>query len=65
MLKVKFAYSRPYTLLVVVVLIFIFSLVVILRPASDVFINIDASVIGVASTYTGLTLAETPESSRL
>jgi hypothetical protein len=48
-----------------VVLILIFSPAVILRTSSVVFINIDTSVIGVASTYTGLTLAEKPESSRL
>jgi multidrug efflux pump subunit AcrB len=51
---IKVAYNRPYTFLVMVVLILIFSPVVILRTSSDVFPNIDISVIGVASTYTGL-----------
>jgi hypothetical protein len=62
---IEVAYNRPHTFLVMVVLILIFSPAVILRTSSDVFINIDTSVIGVASTYTGLTLAEKPESSRL
>jgi hypothetical protein len=62
---IEVAYNRPHTFLVMVVLILIFSPAVILRTSSDVFINIDTSVIGVASTYTGLTLAENPESSRL
>jgi hypothetical protein len=62
---VKVAYDRTYTFPVMVLLTLIVGPVVILRTSSDVFINIDTSEIGVASTYTGLTLAEKPEISRL
>jgi CzcA family heavy metal efflux pump len=51
---VKIALDRPYTFIVLAVLILIVSPVVILRTPTDIFPNIDIPVIAVAWQYTGL-----------
>jgi multidrug efflux pump subunit AcrB len=51
---VKLALNRPYTFIVLALLIFVLSPLVILRTATDIFPNIDIPVISVAWTYTGL-----------
>src|SRR5271170_1409669 len=51
---VRVALSRPYTFIVLALLILILSPVVILRTPTDIFPNIDIPVIAVAWTYTGL-----------
>jgi multidrug efflux pump subunit AcrB len=51
---VRVALDRPYTFVVLAVLIFILSPVVILRTPTDIFPNIDIPVIAVAWQYTGL-----------
>jgi multidrug efflux pump subunit AcrB len=51
---IKVALDRPYTFLVLALLILIISPVMILRTPSDIFPNIDIPVIAVAWTYTGL-----------
>ena len=51
---VKIALSRPYTFIVLALLILIISPVVILRTPTDIFPNINIPVIAVAWTYTGL-----------
>src|ERR1700735_1357756 len=51
---VKLALTRPYTFIVVALLIFVLSPLVILRTPTDIFPNIDIPVISVAWTYTGL-----------
>jgi multidrug efflux pump subunit AcrB len=51
---VKIALTRPYTFLVLALLILILSPVVILRTPTDIFPNIDIPVVSVAWTYTGL-----------
>jgi multidrug efflux pump subunit AcrB len=51
---VKLALNRPYTFIVLALLIFILSPLVILRTPTDIFPNIDIPVISVAWTYTGL-----------
>src|SRR6202034_2978350 len=56
---VKLALSRPYTFIVLALLILILSPVVILRTPTDIFPNIDIPVIAVAWTYTGLSPEET------
>jgi CzcA family heavy metal efflux pump len=55
---VKIALSRPYTFIVLALLILILSPVVILRTPTDIFPNIDIPVIAVAWTYTGLSPEE-------
>jgi CzcA family heavy metal efflux pump len=55
---VKIALSRPYTFIVLALLIFILSPVVIMRTPTDIFPNIDIPVIAVAWTYTGLSPQE-------
>jgi multidrug efflux pump subunit AcrB len=55
---VKIALSRPYTFIVMALLIFILSPVAIMRTPTDIFPNIDIPVIAVAWTYTGLSPAE-------
>jgi CzcA family heavy metal efflux pump len=56
---VKIALSRPYTFIVLALLILILSPVVILRTPTDIFPNIDIPVVAVAWTYTGLSPEET------
>jgi multidrug efflux pump subunit AcrB len=51
---VKLALTRPYTFVVLALLIFVLSPLVILRTPTDIFPNIDIPVISVAWTYTGL-----------
>ncbi|HYY31426.1 MAG TPA: efflux RND transporter permease subunit [Chthoniobacterales bacterium] len=51
---VKLALSRPYTFIVLALLIFVLSPLMILRTPTDIFPNIDIPVISVAWTYTGL-----------
>jgi CzcA family heavy metal efflux pump len=55
---VKIALSRPYTFIVLALLILILSPVVILRTPTDIFPNINIPVIAVAWTYTGLSPEE-------
>jgi CzcA family heavy metal efflux pump len=56
---VKIALNRPYTFIVLALLILIMSPVVILRTPTDIFPNINIPVIAVAWTYTGLSPEET------
>src|ERR1700758_4545495 len=51
---VRIALDRPYTFVVLALLILILSPVVILRTPTDIFPNIDIPVIAVAWQYTGL-----------
>ena len=51
---VKIALSRPYTFIVLGLLILILSPVMIMRTPTDIFPNINIPVIAVAWTYTGL-----------
>jgi CzcA family heavy metal efflux pump len=55
---VKVALSRPYTFVVLALLIFILSPLIILRTPTDIFPNIDIPVIAVAWQYTGLNTQE-------
>src|SRR6204780_1285871 len=51
---VRIALARPYTFVVLALLILILSPVVILRTPTDIFPNIDIPVVAVAWTYTGM-----------
>jgi multidrug efflux pump subunit AcrB len=51
---VKVALSRPYTVIVLALLILILSPVIILRTPTDIFPNINIPVIAVAWQFTGL-----------
>src|SRR5271168_773395 len=51
---VRVALNRPYTFIVLALLILLMSPVVILRTPTDIFPNIDIPVIAVAWQYTGL-----------
>ena len=51
---VRIALERPYTFIVLALLILILSPVVILRTPTDIFPNIDIPVIGIAWNYNGL-----------
>src|SRR5580700_4622594 len=51
---VRLALNRPYTFIVVALLILMLAPVVILRTPTDIFPNIDIPVIAVAWQYTGL-----------
>lgn len=51
---VRIALDRPYTFVVLALLILILSPVVILRTPTDIFPNINIPVIAVAWQYTGL-----------
>jgi len=55
---VKIALSRPYTFIVLALLILILSPVVILQTPTDIFPNIDIPVIAVSWDYAGLSPAE-------
>ncbi|MEI9974586.1 MAG: efflux RND transporter permease subunit [Ignavibacteriota bacterium] len=51
---VRIALDRPYTFVVVALLIFLLAPVVISRTPADIFPSIDIPVIAVAWQYTGL-----------
>ncbi len=51
---VRVALDRPYTFIVLALLILILSAVMILRTPTDIFPNINIPVVAVAWTYTGL-----------
>jgi CzcA family heavy metal efflux pump len=51
---VRIALTRPYTFIILALLILILSPVIILRTPTDIFPNIDIPVVSVAWTYTGL-----------
>ena len=51
---IKVALNRPYTFIVLALLILLISPVVILRTPTDIFPNINIPVIAVSWTYTGL-----------
>src|SRR2546426_1982548 len=51
---VRVALGRPYTFIVLALLILIASPIIILRTPTDIFPNIDIPVIAVAWQYTGL-----------
>src|SRR6201998_360918 len=55
---VKLALSRPYTFIVLSLVILILSPVVILRTPTDIFPNIDIPVVAVGWIYTGLSPEE-------
>ena len=55
---VRVALSRPYTFIVLALLILLVSPVVILRTPTDIFPNIDIPVIAVAWQFTGLNAEE-------
>ena len=55
---VKVALNRPYTFIVMALLILLASPVVIMRTPTDIFPNINIPVIAVAWTYTGLNAEE-------
>src|SRR6201985_2530656 len=54
MWSVKLALNRPYTFIILALLILIMSPVVIMRTPTDIFPNINIPVIAVAWQYTGL-----------
>jgi multidrug efflux pump subunit AcrB len=56
---VRVALDRPYTFIVLALLILILSPVVIMRTPTDIFPNINIPVVAVAWTYTGLNPEET------
>src|SRR5271167_1578801 len=56
---VKIALNRPYTFIVLALLILIMSPVMILRTPTDIFPSINIPVIAVAWTYSGLSPEET------
>src|SRR5579871_1387901 len=58
---VRVALSRPYTFIVLALLILILAPVVILRTPTDIFPNIDIPVIAAAFNYTGLSAEEMEE----
>jgi CzcA family heavy metal efflux pump len=55
---VKLALNRPYTFIVLALLILLLSPVIILRTPTDIFPNINIPVISVGWTYTGLSPEE-------
>jgi CzcA family heavy metal efflux pump len=55
---VRLALNRPYTFIVLALLILIMSPVVIMRTPTDIFPSIDIPVIAVSWTYTGLSPEE-------
>jgi multidrug efflux pump subunit AcrB len=58
---VRIALTRPYTFIVLALVILILSPVVILRTPTDIFPNIDIPVIAVAWNYSGLNAEELEE----
>src|SRR6185295_19377400 len=55
---VRVALNRPYTFIVLALLIMLASPVIILRTPTDIFPNINIPVIAVASQFTGLNQEE-------
>src|SRR3984885_1469586 len=55
---VKIALTRPYTFIVLALLILIASPIIILRTPTDIFPSIDIPVVAVAWTYNGLSPEE-------
>jgi multidrug efflux pump subunit AcrB len=55
---VRIALSRPYTFIVLALMILIVSPIVVLRTPTDIFPNINIPVIAVAWTYTGMNAEE-------
>ena len=55
---VKVALDRPYTFIVMALMILIFGPLAAIRTPTDIFPNIGIPVIGVAFTYAGLSPAE-------
>src|ERR1700760_58169 len=55
---VKLALDRPYTFIILALLILIMSPVVILRTPTDIFPNINIPVVSIAWQYTGLSPEE-------
>ena len=55
---VRLALDRPYTFVVLALLIFILAPVMILRTPTDIFPSIDIPVVAVAWQYTGLNAEE-------
>jgi multidrug efflux pump subunit AcrB len=55
---VKLALSRPYTFIVLALLIAILGVMSVFRTPTDIFPNIDIPVISVAFTYTGMNAEE-------
>ena len=51
---VKVALDRPYTFIILALLIILLSPVVIFRTPTDTFLNINIPVVSVGWTYTGL-----------
>jgi len=58
---VRVALSRPYTFIVLALLVLILSPVVILRTPTDIFPNIDIPVVAAAFNYNGLNAQEIEE----
>ncbi len=58
---VRLALARPYTFIVLALLILILAPVIILRTPTDIFPNIDIPVIAAAFNYTGLSAEEIEE----
>src|ERR1700748_2511678 len=58
MWSVKLALNRPYTFIILALLILILSPVVILQTPTDIFPNIDIPVIAVSWDYAGLNPTE-------
>jgi hypothetical protein len=61
---VRVALDRPYTFIVLAILILVLSPVMILRTPTDIFPNIDIPVIAVAWQYTGMNPEDGKRSSR-
>ena len=55
---VKLALSRPYTFIVLALVLMLIGPVMLLRTPVDIFSNINIPVIGVIWTYSGLAPAE-------
>jgi multidrug efflux pump subunit AcrB len=58
---VRIALARPYTFIVLALLVLILAPIVILRTPTDIFPNIDIPVIAAAFNYTGLSAQEMEE----
>src|SRR5579875_552874 len=58
---VRLALRRPYTFVVLSLMLFILAPVVILRTPTDIFPNIDIPVVSVVWQYTGLSAQEMSE----
>lgn len=55
---VRIALSRPYTFVVMAIMVFIIGVLAVLRTPTDIFPNIRVPVVAVAWTYNGLPAAE-------